>query len=297
MQTHTISRRQASARRRAASAGLIAAAAAGLLAAAAADAQERFGPPELATTRVTDDVHVIRDRGSGNVTVLVADHGVLLIDDKFPQNHAGLLAEVAKLTDQPVRFVINTHMHADHSGGNALLQALGVPVIASANARRIMAETQTEGLPDITIDEHLRIHFGGKPVDLYYFGRGHTNGDVVVHLPEDRIVVMGDLFALYGPYEHLIHYAAGGSARDWSQTLERVLELDFDTVIPGHSAVTDRANLEGYLAETLRLQDMVREMNRQQRPREEIEAVLRSEFNWSGLSMQFGLDGIIAEMR
>jgi glyoxylase-like metal-dependent hydrolase (beta-lactamase superfamily II) len=177
------------------------------------------------------------------------------------------------------------------------MQALSAEVIASGNARRIMAETQTEGLPNITIDDYLRIYLGDLAVDLHYFGRGHTDGDLVIHLPEERVVVMGDLFALYGPYLHLIHYAAGGSARDWSRTLERALQLDFDTVIPGHSGVTDRATLEGYLAETVRLQDMVRQMNRAKRTREDIRAMLQMEFGWSDFMMNFGLDGIITEMQ
>jgi glyoxylase-like metal-dependent hydrolase (beta-lactamase superfamily II) len=193
--------------------------------------------------------------------------------------------------------VINTHLHQDHTGGNALMQALDADVIASENARRIMAETQSSGLPNITLGEHLRLYLGDMPIDLHYFGRGHTDGDIVIHLPEERLVVTGDLFATWEPYVHLIHYAAGGSARDWSRSLERALQLDFDTVIPGHSGVTDRATMEGYLAETIRLQDMVREMNRADRSREDIRAMLESEFGWSDFMLEFGLDGIITEMQ
>jgi glyoxylase-like metal-dependent hydrolase (beta-lactamase superfamily II) len=262
-----------------------------------ANAQGGFGPPELTTVQVRENIYMIRNAMSGNVTVLVSDDGVLLIDDKFAMDHDGIMAQLAKITDQPVRYVINTHLHQDHTGGNAAMQALDAEVIASANARYIMAETQTEGLPNITLDDHLRIHLGDMPIDLYYFGRGHTDGDIVVHLPEERIVVMGDLFALWGPYLHLIHYAAGGSAREWSRTLERALQLDFDTVIPGHSGVTDRATMEGYLAETVRLQAMVREMNRARRTRDEIRAMLTMEFGWSDFMLNFGLDGIITEMQ
>lgn len=268
-----------------------------VLAWGSAGAQGGFAPPELATVRVRDDIYLIRSGASGNVTVLVSSDGVLLIDDKFAMDHDGIMAELAKITAAPVRYVINTHLHQDHTGGNALLQALGAEVIASENARRIMAETQAAGLPNITLDDHLRIWFGGMPIDLYYFGRAHTDGDVVIHLPEQRIVVTGDLFATWEPYVHLIHYAAGGSARDWSRTLERALRLDFDTVIPGHSGVTDRATMAGYLAETIRLQEMVREMNRARRSRDDIAAMLRMEFGWSDFMLNFGLDGLIMEMQ
>jgi cyclase len=196
-----------------------------------------------------------------------------------------------------VRYVINTHLHQDHTGGNAQMQALGAELIASANARGIMAESQTEGLPNIVLDDRLHMYLGDLPIDIYYFGRGHTDGDIVIHLPTERVVVMGDLFATWEPYVHLIHYAAGGSARDWSRSLERALQLDFDVVIPGHSGVTDRAHLEGYLKETVRLQDMVRMMNRAKRSRDDIQAMLKTEFGWSDFMMNFGLDGIITEMQ
>lgn len=266
-------------------------------AAGLACAQGGFAPAELAISRVRDDIYLIRSAASGNVTVLVSDDGVALIDDKFEGDHDGIMRLLRTVTDQPVRYVINTHLHQDHTGGNALMQAADARVIASGNARRIMAETQSTGLPDVTLDDHLRLHLGGMPIDLHYFGRGHTDGDIVIHLPEERILVTGDLFAIWGPYLHLIHYGAGGSARDWSRTLERALRLDFDTVIPGHSGVTDRAMMEGYLAETVRLQDMVREMNRQDRSRAEIQAMLETEFGWSGFMTSFGLDGIIGEMQ
>jgi glyoxylase-like metal-dependent hydrolase (beta-lactamase superfamily II) len=108
---------------------------------------------------------------------------------------------------------------------------------------------------------------------------------------------MGDLFALWGPYESVIHYAAGGSARDWPRSLDEALKLDFDTVIPGHSGVTDRAQIEGYRDYLIRLQDMVRAMNQAQSSREDIQAMIETEFGWGGLSMGLGLDGIITEMR
>jgi glyoxylase-like metal-dependent hydrolase (beta-lactamase superfamily II) len=262
-----------------------------------ARAQGGFAPAELATTKVRDDVYLIRSGASGNVTVIVGDDGVLLIDAKFANEHDGVMAQLEKITHKPVRYVINTHLHADHTGGNQALQALGAEVIASENARRIMAETQASGLPNVVLRDYLRVYLGKLPVDLHYFGRGHTDGDIVIHLPTERLVIMGDLFALWGPYMHLIHYGAGGSIRDWSRSLERALELDFDTVIPGHSGVTDRAMMEGYLAETIRLQTMVRDMNRAKRSRDDIKQVLASEFHWSGFMFDLGLEGIITEMQ
>lgn len=271
----------------------------GVLGAAAAHAQGGFGPPELTLVPVEgyDNIYMVRDRGAGNVTVLVGKTEVILVDDKFGRDHDGIMEKVRTVTELPIRYVINTHMHPDHTGGNLAMQMEGAQVVSSENARRILAERDLPGLPNVTMETTMRIYLDDTPIDLYYFGRGHTDGDIVLHLPEQRLLIAGDLFALYGPYQPVIDYSAGGSLRDWTRTLERVLTLDFDTVIPGHSGVTDRANMEGYVEELRRTQDMVREMNRAKKSRDEIQAVLESEFNWGRLALGVGLDGVINEMQ
>jgi glyoxylase-like metal-dependent hydrolase (beta-lactamase superfamily II) len=266
-------------------------------AASCAHAQGGFGPPEMTRVEVQDNVYAIRNAMSGNATMIVGEEGVVLIDDKFPQDHEAIVKLVREVTDAPLLYVINTHMHPDHAGGNPGMQDVGAAVIASENARRIMAERNTAGLPNITLRDYMRIYLDDMPIDLHYFGAGHTDGDVVVHLPTERLVVTGDLFALYGPYRAVIDYSAGGSLRDWTRTLERLLELDFDRVIPGHSGTTDRQNIEGYIQYLTGTQNMVRELNAAQRSREDIQAMLESEFNWGRLEMAVGLDGVIAEMR
>jgi glyoxylase-like metal-dependent hydrolase (beta-lactamase superfamily II) len=160
-----------------------------------------------------------------------------------------------------------------------------------------MAKTQTTGLPNLTLEDHLRLYHGEFVLDLYWLGRGHTDGDIVIHLPEQKMIFMGDLFATWDPYVTLIHYAAGGSLREWTRTLERALALPFDTVIPGHGGATDRAHLETYRAELVRMQDMVREMNRARKSREDIQKMLETEFRWSGFVTNLGLNGVIGEMQ
>lgn len=155
----------------------------------------------------------------------------------------------------------------------------------------------TPGLANITIRNFLRIYLDDMPIELHNYGRGHTDNDIVIYLPTKKILIAGDLFALWGPYRAVIDYSAGGSLRDWTRTLDRVMQLDFDTVIPGHSGLTDRKNMQGYRAYLARTQAMVHQMLRQKRSRDDIEAMLKSEFNWGGLEMQVGLDGAINEMQ
>jgi glyoxylase-like metal-dependent hydrolase (beta-lactamase superfamily II) len=268
-----------------------------LSASGTAVAQGGFGPPEPEIETVTENIHIIRFGFAGNVTALVNDGKVALIDTKFEMDFDTIMEQLRTITDAPVAYVINTHLHGDHTGGNEKLQALQARVIATANARRIMSETNAPGLADITFEEHLRLHLGDMPIDLYYFGRGHTDGDLFIYLPRERILFTGDQFALWGEYDSVIDYASGGSARDWPRTLERALELDFETVIPGHSGVTDRAMMEGYRDYLVRIRDTVQEMNRQQKTREEIQEVMETEFGWSGLSVRVGVDGMMAELR
>jgi glyoxylase-like metal-dependent hydrolase (beta-lactamase superfamily II) len=160
-----------------------------------------------------------------------------------------------------------------------------------------MIEGAQPGLPDITLDEHMRVHIGGVPVDIYYFGRGHTDGDVVVHFPEHRVLAAGDLFTNGRGLPQLIDYAGGGSARAWTQTLSKALMLDFETVVPGHGRVSSYAEFMAYRDESQRLQDSVREMNRAGRTPAEIESVLRSEFGFEDFHIGMALDGMLVELR
>jgi len=262
-----------------------------------ADPGAGFGPEQLTTFKVRDNFYMIRNGQSGNCSVLVADDGVVLIDNKFEMDHDAIMAKLREITDKPVLYVIDTHLHPDHSGGNATKQALGAKVIAHENARFQMAQTQATGLPNITLEDHMRLYHGEFVLDLYWLGRGHTDGDIVIYLPEQKMIFMGDLFATWDPYVTLIHYAAGGSLREWTRTLERALALPFDTVIPGHGGPTDRAHLETYRTQLVRMQDMVREMNRARKPREDIQKMLEMEFGWGGFVTNLGLDGVIGEMQ
>jgi glyoxylase-like metal-dependent hydrolase (beta-lactamase superfamily II) len=124
----------------------------------------------------------------------------------------------------------------------------------------------------------MDVYFAGKTLQLYYYGRGHTDGDLAIYVPEEKLVLPGDLFAGWGPSIRLIDYNGGGSLAEWPATLEKVMALDFDVVIPGHSGVTDRAHMQGYLDENVRMLDFIRMLNEAGRTPEEISAAVRMEF-------------------
>src|SRR6476619_958838 len=126
---------------------------------------------KLSVIKIKDDLVVIHNEAvPGNTTALITNQGVVLVDDKFEIDHDGIMAQLKKLTNQPVKYVINTHYHADHSGGNPKLQALGAQVVTSERARSKMAEVKQPGMANITLDDALRLYVGGKRIEVHYFG-------------------------------------------------------------------------------------------------------------------------------
>ena len=259
-------------------------------------AAAQFAPPELAIHHVRDNIYMIRSAASGNITVLTSDTGVLLIDSKFAREYDQYIELLRTVTDQPVRYVINTHMHGDHSEGNTRLVEFDPEIIATGNARMRMAAERQTGLPNFVFDDRVRLYFDGEPLDLYWFGRGHTDGDLVIHMPEKGIIWPGDLFAGYGPSLRLIDYNGGGSLWEWSETLEKAMQLEFDTVIPGHSDVTDRSAMQGSLDEVVRMQEIIRDMHEAGRAPEDIQAAITEEFGRMSFVVLPGIQAILAEL-
>jgi glyoxylase-like metal-dependent hydrolase (beta-lactamase superfamily II) len=199
--------------------------------------QQPDAPLEL--QKVVGDLHVLTGSG-GNVGILVTSEGVILVDDKFDRNAPEIVAKVKTLTDKPIRYVLNTHHHGDHTGGNQPLQAQSVEIIAHENARASIVRNKQPGAPHISFEEQMTLHLGGQEVRALYFGAAHTNGDAVIYFPALRTVHTGDMFVRGAPF---VDYANGGSALEWDDTLNSVLQLEFDTVIPGHGAVGTRDDL------------------------------------------------------
>jgi glyoxylase-like metal-dependent hydrolase (beta-lactamase superfamily II) len=237
-----------------------------------------FGPTPAEIVKFRDGIYLIRSQGSGNITVFTSDDGLLIVDTKTTMEYDTWMGLLRTVTDQPIRYVINTHFHADHAGGNVGVEGLGAAIIATDNVRKRLSATQAAGLPIFTFNDHMDVYFAGKTLQLYYYGRGHTDGDLAIYVPEEKLVLPGDLFAGWGPSIRLIDYNGGGSLAEWPATLEKVMALDFDVVIPGHSGVTDRAHMQGYLDENVRMLDFIRMLNEAGRTPEEISAAVRMEF-------------------
>jgi cyclase len=201
-------------------------------------------PPQLTINKVKEDLYDIEGDG-GNVAVYVTNEGVILVDDKYEPDFEGIVAKVKSVTSQPVKYILSTHHHADHSGGNTKFSSVA-EIISTANARANIVQHKQPNAPAnmvparVVFTEETAVFLGGKEVRARYFGRGHTNGDAIVYFPALRTIHTGDLMAGKTP---LIDYPGGGSVVEWTKTLDEAMKLDFDTVIPGHGPVTDKAGL------------------------------------------------------
>jgi len=212
-------------------------------------------PPEkLKLIPVSDGITVLEGAG-GNVAVVTTSEGTILIDAKFAPNVPQIYDAAKTLSSKPIRFLVNTHHHGDHTGGNAALAAKEpMQMLTHVNARANMIRNAMPGVPPIGFQDSVTIGLGGVELRVIHLGRGHTDGDAVVLFAQKRLLHAGDLIAAPGPF---IDYANGGSGVEWVATLDRVLALDFDTVIPGHGPIYTKADMKVFRD---KLDAMVRKM-------------------------------------
>jgi glyoxylase-like metal-dependent hydrolase (beta-lactamase superfamily II) len=183
----------------------------------------------------------------GNVAVRVTGEGVIIVDNKFVYSYDDITRQVASVTSQPIRYVLNTHHHFDHAGSNADFMP-AAQVIGHENVRVNIIRNNQTGAPPITFADTTSVFLGGAEVQAHHFGRGHTNGDSAIYFPDLGTIHTGDLFiwgnrldgSTLAPF---IDYANGGSAAEWTATLDGLLALDFDTVIPGHGPLMRKADI------------------------------------------------------
>ena len=188
----------------------------------------------------------------GNIAILVTDEGVLIVDNKYSYSYEDITRQLSTVTSQPIRYVLNTHHHFDHAGSNAYFmpsaQVVGHENVRVNMLRNFGPSASPEGAPKITYRDQTSIHIGEAEVQAHHLGCGHTNGDSVILFPDQRTIHTGDLFiwgdrmdgSTMAPF---IDYYNGGCAKDWVATLDRVLTLDFDTVIPGHGPLLRKAEV------------------------------------------------------
>lgn len=234
----------------------MAAAMAACLAAPAA-AQQDFSKVEVKAENLAPGVSVLFGAG-GNIGVSHGEDGTVLIDDQFAPLTPKIQSAVAALGASPVKFLINTHWHGDHSGGNENFGKAGAVIMAHDNVRVRMATDQKTpfgqvkaspkvALPVITYAEGLKLHLNGEEVRVISVPPAHTDGDSVVHWTKSNVIHMGDLFFYKMSYP-FVDRSSGGDVRGVIAAADKVLAManDQTKIIPGHGAVASKADLQAY---------------------------------------------------
>jgi cyclase len=231
--------------------------------AAHAAQQQDFSKVEIKVTKVSGNIYMLEGAG-GNIAASVGEDGIVIVDDEFAPLADKIQAALKNLgiTDKPVRFVINTHYHGDHTGGNVPFNNSGSTIIAQDNVRKRLVTGGIAGnggsikiedkpapngaLPIITFEHDVTVHLNGEDIRALHFPAGHTDGDSIIFFPKNNVVHMGDDFVRYGfPF---IDVVAGGSIQGMIAANEKaVAQLPADVkVIPGHGALSNLDDVRAY---------------------------------------------------
>jgi len=259
---------------------------------------EKLARGPMRTEKVKDGLYVIRGpflpcgtRGCrpngpddglihepGDVALRVTSEGLILIDDKYPENVPDVLAQVKAISPLPIKYLLNTHHHGDHASGNVNIRRMGIDIIAHKNIRANFLRIKQPGEPNIVFADQAAVYLGGVEVQLFYLGRGHTNGDTVIYFPDLKTVHTGDLIIDGMP---VIDYDAGGSAIEFVKTIDNLLKIDFDTMIPGHGRVMKKDDVRAYRARFAEMNRRMRELARKKVPKDQVQAQLKlNDLGW-----------------
>jgi glyoxylase-like metal-dependent hydrolase (beta-lactamase superfamily II) len=222
-----------------------------------------FSKVQIKATKVAGNIYMLEGAG-GNIAASIGEDGIVIVDDQFAPLAEKIQASLKSLgiTDKPVRFVINTHYHGDHTGGNAPFANAGSTVIAQDNVRKRMASGGTAGnggsihmenkpdekaaLPIITFEHDVTVHLNGEDIRALHFPAGHTDGDSIIFFPKNNVVHMGDDFVRYGfPF---IDVSSGGSVQGMIAAMEKATaQLPADVkVIPGHGQLSNLDDVRAF---------------------------------------------------
>ena len=254
------------------------------LVAAPALAQQDFSKVEIQTDKLSDTVYMMTGSG-GNLGVSAGEDGVFAIDDQFAALTPKIQAAIAKVSSKPVRFVLNTHWHFDHTGGNENLGKAGAIVVAQENVRKRLStdgfiaflgmKTKAEpsvALPVVTFRSDVTFQLNGEEIRAFHAPRAHTDGDTIVHFVKSDVIHTGDTF-FNGLYP-FVDTSSGGTVAGVLAAADRVLKLagDRTKIIPGHGPLASKADLKTYRDMLAAVSDRITAQIKQGKKLEEVQA-------------------------
>ena len=247
------------------------------------------GKDKLETQLVRTGLYMVSG-GGANSLFRLSSSGVIVVDGKRPGNYDGLISQVrivTKMSELPVRVLIDTDHHEDHVGNNAAFRAAGAGIIAHENTARLLAASRSgdlSGTPTLTFSDRYNIRLGGIEVQLFHFGPAHTSGDTVVYFSNLKVVAVGEIYSPDGPDPD---FAAGGTLSGLPSVLNEILKLDFDIAVPSRGPMITRADLQEYKAKVETILARAKTLVKNGLPKDQLFTRLRTD----GLGWQVNYTG------
>ncbi|MFV8281681.1 MBL fold metallo-hydrolase [Christiangramia marina] len=250
---------------------------------------------EIKTQQITKEVYLLQGAG-GNIGILTGPDGVFMIDDQFAALSDKLIAAIATISELPVRFLVNTHHHGDHTGGNENFDDQGALILAHQNVRERLKEKATDssaGIPVITFNDQLNLHINSNDVMVLHVHNAHTDGDALVYLPQSNVLHTGDTF-FNGMFPY-IDLSSGGSVDGDIEAAEKGLSIinEKTKIIPGHGNLANYQDYSNYLSMLKSIRENVQQKIDQGATEEEIarDESLTSEFYTDQEASEFFING------
>lgn len=234
-----------------------------------ADAQTSFDTVKIRPQRLADNIYVLKGSG-GNIGLLTGPDGLLMIDDQFAPLSEKISAAIKAIDPGSIKYLVNTHLHGDHSGGNENFKKLGATIVAhemvrdrmskeqfNARANRTFPPREKDAWPVVTFDNKMSFHLNGEDVVMHHFIPGHTDGDIIIKMQRANVLHTGDAFNRSGyPF---IDASSGGTFEGYIATLDKILDLadDQSKIIPGHGDVGTKADVKAVRDMLVDIRDQV----------------------------------------
>ncbi|SDB57909.1 Glyoxylase, beta-lactamase superfamily II [Flavobacteriaceae bacterium MAR_2010_188] len=225
---------------------------------------QNFDGVEIKTTQVTDHIYMLQGAG-GNIGVSSGEDGIFVIDDQFAPLSSKILAAIREISDADIKYLVNTHWHGDHTGGNVNMNAAGATIIAHDNVRKRLEETPKpdstyapkEALPVITFNDKMHIHINGEEVDVIHVANAHTDGDSQLYFTKSNVLHTGDTYV--NKSYPFIDLSSGGSMDGYINAVRTAIVLinDETKVIPGHGELSNKSEYAVFFSMLINMRDSV----------------------------------------
>ena len=260
-------------------------------------AQTNFDYIEITTSQITKNIYMLQGQG-GNIAVITGDDGILIIDSQFAPLSKKIHTAVRKLSEGDIQYLINTHWHGDHTGGNEAMSSHGATIIAHENVLKRMSTKQLmkafsrevppspeNARPDITFTDEFSIKFNGERAMLFHFDNAHTDGDVAIYFPKQNVMHLGDIY--FHQRYPFIDVSSGGSLDGIIKAVNQILFIANNNtkIIPGHGKLSNREELKEYRDVLLMIRNNIHDAIAAGKTQDEISAMnLGGEYDatWGG---------------